>query len=191
MTLLIIAITGTLLILLARHWVTTRHLLGQPLLKRHVSIEDGRKRTNPSSVFLIATTLWLVLGIYLYVWRELTYEKLRSALGTLEMPEALRQLLLPLPLGFWAVLAFIITVVIVAWFFLSAKRGRVVVLGTKGLAIGDCPYLWHELSNLTLNEKQLCFFVEKQSHHYSWHLDPQALKAITPNLPKPQDNSQS
>lgn len=190
MTVMIIAALSILAILLARHFAVTRILLGPRVVVKGASIEDGRKRINPSSAFLIASTLWIVFGIYLYVYRGLVHEKILSAIKVLQMPEALRELLMPLPLLFWGALVLGITVVLVGGLFMAERRGRVVTIGTKGLAIGDFPYTWNELTTLTVNEKQLCFFVNKQSHHYSWQLTSEEVARITANLPKPQGNSQ-
>lgn len=191
MTVLIIATLSILAILLVRHFAVTHFLLGPRVVVKSASIEDGRKRINPSSAFLIASTLWIVFGIYLYVYRGLVHEKILSALRSLQMPEALRELLLPLPLLFWGGLALGLTVLLVGGLFIAERRGRVVTVGTKGLAIGDFPYAWNELTTLTVNEKQLCFFVNKQSHHYSWQLTSDEVSRITANLPKSQGNTQS
>lgn len=190
MTVLILAAFSIIALLTLRHIAVTRFLLGPRQLKIQVTIEDGRKRLNPSSAFLTASTLWIVFGIYLYVYRGLVYEKIQTALSVLQMPESLRQPLLSLPLIFWGCLTFGLTALLVGWFFFAASRGRLVTMGTKGLAIGDYPYTWQELSNLMINEKQLCFFVKKQSHHYSWKLTAEQVHSITANLPKSLDSSQ-
>ena len=178
---MIIALFATIAIvsvLIVKHLVVTRVLIGNGLFKLPASVEDGCKRVNPNSLFLIASTLWLVFGLYLYVWKTTIFLSVQAFISVFQMPESLRTMALKLTLFNWASIALGITALFLLWKFISYSRKRMLTIGSKGLAIGDSVFLWSELSDIELTVQRFGFMAEKKVHHYSWTLSDNQYKQL-------------
>ncbi len=168
----ICALISIAMILSVKHFVVTRVLVGDSSFKVDASVEDGFKRMNPNSLFLIASTIWLIYGIYLYVWRTPIFERLQSLIKVIDMPEPLRELALSISLLGWGLIGVGLTLSYLLWSFLTNKNGRKITVGTKGVAIGDMIFRWNEMQAIQLTTQRLGFVSDKKIHHYSFNLSP-------------------